>query len=136
MFKVFQINELTRQNTDYRRVIYTDDQMQIVLMSLKPHEDIPSEVHPDITQSFHIVDGVCMANIDHNTIKVAENGEVIIIPAGVRHYIFNPSHTSTLKFYSIYSPPEHPADAVHSTRSQSEAAHNAEEEAREAKNHH
>ena len=112
--EIHDITRLTKENTDYRRVIYTDDHTQIVLMNLKPQDDIPEEVHPNLTQIFHIVDGVCMAVF--GKVKIAEDGEMIIIPAGTKHQILNPSEVSDLKLYTIYSPPEHPPGTVHVSR--------------------
>ena len=121
---IHDIVKLTKDNTDYRRVIYTDDYTQVVLMNINPQEDIPNEVHSHLTQIFHIVDGVCMAVINDKFVKVAEDGEMLIIPAGTEHRILNPSEVNELKFYTVYSPPEHPAGTVHSTRDEAlEAEH-------------
>ena len=105
------IETRTLQNEDYRRVIQTTPQTQLVIMSLKPGEDIPSEIHTHGTQFIRIESGVGVAVIDRKVTNLKTN-DFIIIPPGKRHYILNTSVTKSLKLYTLYSPPEHPKNKV------------------------
>lgn len=132
--KEIQINNLehiTLENDDYRRVIYTNNEFQLVLMSLKPGETIPNEKHEIGTQFIRVESGLAMVNI-HHSIKVEnrleyfvekthllEDGMSIIIPSGVYHEVINDEVLGKfmdLKLYSIYIPPEHKENNVNSTK--------------------
>lgn len=96
----------TRKNRDFRHVLYTGENSQLVLMSLKPKEEIGSEVHRDRDQFFRFETGDGLVVINNNKYRV-KNGSGIIVPAGARHNVINTSAKSNLKLYTIYSPPEH-----------------------------
>lgn len=103
----------TLKNTHYRHVIYTDDNMQLVLMSLEPGEEIPIETHPNATQFIRVEEGTgelfSMSNENDDGSfdrHVMVAGDSLIIPAGLEHWIMNES-MEPLKLYTIYSPPEH-----------------------------
>ncbi len=115
------IEELTRSNTSFRRVLYTTKFSQLVLMSLAPREEIGEEVH-DGDQFFRFENGTGKAIIDSNEYQVSD-GDVIIVPAGAKHNILNTSTTEPLKLYTIYSPPHHRDGVVHETREQATADH-------------
>lgn len=101
------IEKDTLKNTSYRNVVYTDKNIQLVLMSLNKTEDIPCEVHKKTTQFIKVTKGVASITID-NTTYIVKEGDSIIIPAGKRHCVKNLASTSNkLKLYTIYSPPEH-----------------------------
>ncbi len=101
------IETLTKNNNNYRKVISTNSYIQLVLMSLKPGEEIGLEVHPYLDQFFRIEKGEGQATIGTKEYPL-KNGSVIIVPAGTQHNIKNMSETDSLKLYSIYSPPNHP----------------------------
>lgn len=109
------IEDETIKNKDFRRVLYTTKHNQLVLMSLKPGEDIGSEVHPDISQFFRIEKGTGQVVLGEKTIDI-NDGDAAIVPAGTNHNIINNSETEDLKLYTIYSPPRHVKGTVHKTK--------------------
>lgn len=100
------VEKLTKDNEDYRRVIYTGMNQQFVLMSIPPMENIKMEVHKNHDQFIRIEEGIGEAKIGINTYELKDNTG-LIIPAGVKHEITNISNDKSLKLYTIYSPPEH-----------------------------
>jgi mannose-6-phosphate isomerase-like protein (cupin superfamily) len=117
---VENIEDLTVNNNDFRRVIYTAHHMQLVLMSLGAGEDIGEEVHEASDQFFRIETGT--GEVWMNGVATAiKDGCAIVIPAGVRHNIKNTGRTS-LKVYTLYAPPHHANGTVHATRADAEAA--------------
>ena len=94
------------ENTNFRKVLYTGEHSQLVLMSLKPNEEIGTEVHLDNDQFFRFEKGQGKCVIDGNSYELV-NGSVIVVPAGAEHNIINTSSSEDLKFYTIYSPPHH-----------------------------
>jgi len=114
------IEKETLDNENYRKVLYTG-KMQLVLMSLKPGEDIPAEVHPDIDQFFRIEEGEAYIKVDDKEFNLKDD-DIIIIPAGSEHYVKNSSADKVLKVYTIYTPPEHPPETVHKTKEEADAA--------------
>jgi mannose-6-phosphate isomerase-like protein (cupin superfamily) len=113
------IEELTKNNPNFRQVVYTAKSLQLVLMSLKPLEDIGSEVHPDTDQFFRFESGWGKVEIDRATYEVT-NGDVIIVPQGSQHNVINTSSTEDLKFYTIYAPSHHRDGVVHATKHDTE----------------
>jgi mannose-6-phosphate isomerase-like protein (cupin superfamily) len=113
------IEKLTKQSSDFRRVLFTGAHTQIVAMSLRPGEEIGAEVH-NVDQCFFFVDGEGQTVIAGKTSSVEED-DVACVPAGVRHNVRNTGHES-LKLYTTYSPPEHPPGTVHHTKAEAEAA--------------
>lgn len=110
----------TLTNDDFRRVLYTGKNSQLVLMSLKPGEEIGSEVHDDIDQFFRFEDGQGKVVIDGREIEVTD-GSGVVVPAGAEHNVINTSEASLLKLYTVYSPPEHKNNTVHKTKEEAEA---------------
>ena len=104
------IEELTRSNNKYRKVLYTGNYSQLVLMSLLPSEEIGLETHQKNDQFFRIESGRGKVIIDDNEYDVAD-GSAVIVPAGAKHNVINTSGTDKLKLYTIYSPPHH-KDAI------------------------
>jgi mannose-6-phosphate isomerase-like protein (cupin superfamily) len=96
----------TKGNTDFRRVVFTGKYSQLVLMSLKPLEEIGMEVHEKVDQFFRFEEGQGKVIIDGVKYNV-KDGDAVIVPAGANHNVINTSETSDLKLYTIYSPPEH-----------------------------
>lgn len=117
---VDDIEELTEGNTDFRRVLYTARNMQLVLMTLQPGEEIGEEVHDDRDQFFRVEDGEGEILIDGNVSRIRAN-MAMIIPAGARHNVKNTGN-EPLKFYTIYSPPEHVDGVIHPTKAEADAA--------------
>lgn len=118
------IEEETINNTNFRKVLYTGKHMQLVVMSLKPMEDIGMEVHENVDQFFRIEEGECKVVIDGEEHLLTDD-MVAIVPAGSMHNVINTSQTEELKLYTIYSPANHPEGTIHATK---EEAMKAEEE--------
>ena len=116
------IEKDTKENTDFRRVLYTSKFSQLVLMCLKPGEEIGAEVHPDIDQFFRIDAGAGKVIIDDNEYEV-KDGDAVVVPAGSNHNVINTSDSEDLKLYTIYSPPEHMDATVHSSKDQAKEEH-------------
>lgn len=114
------LETLTQDNTDYRRVEYTGRYLQLVLMSLQPGEEIGEEVHEDHDQFFRIEQGEGVATINGARTPLARD-VALIVPAGARHNIINSGDTP-LRLYTIYGPPEHEEGFVAATRDDAEAA--------------
>jgi mannose-6-phosphate isomerase-like protein (cupin superfamily) len=117
------IEEQTLQNSNFRKVLYTGKYMQLVVMSLKPGEDIGEEIHENVDQFFRIEEGEAKVIINGQESILAED-MVTIVPAGALHNVINTSNTKVLKLYTIYAPPNHPLNTIHKTR---EVAMEAEE---------
>ena len=109
---VFNIDKLTVENTDYRRVIHTSAKQQLVLMSLKPGEEIGMEVHPQTDQFIRIEQGSGVVVFDKNPAIPYEDDFAILIPAGTQHNIVNTSTSEFTRLYTIYSPPHHEQGTV------------------------
>ena len=119
------IETLTTANADFRRVLYTGNHLQLVLMTLQPGEEIGEEVHAGRDQFFRFEEGEGVVDIDGVENKV-EDGSGVIVPSGARHNVRN-TGDKLLKLYSIYGPPEHQDGIVQSTRADAEARHHDEE---------
>ena len=109
------IERQTLKNRDFRRVLYTGKHSQLVLMSLKPGEEIGMEVHRHIDQFFRFEKGQGKVFIDRKVYKV-KDGDCAIVPAGAMHNVVNTSKKSPLQLYTIYSPPEHIDKTVRKTK--------------------
>lgn len=114
------IDKAAVDNNNFREVLYTSKHSQLVLMSLKPQEEIGKEVHPDNDQFFRIESGHGKCIIDDNEYEINE-GDAIIIPAGAMHNIMNTDRTAGLKMYTIYSPAHHKDRIVRSTKKEAES---------------
>jgi mannose-6-phosphate isomerase-like protein (cupin superfamily) len=112
---VTDIETATTTNTDYRRVLYTGKYSQLVLMTLKPGEEIGEEVHDDVDQFFRFEEGEGAVVID-GARQTVKDGSGVIVPSGARHNVVNTSTTAELKLYTIYSPPEHQDEIVRRTK--------------------
>jgi len=109
------IEKLTLDNGNFRKVVYTGKHSQLVLMSLKPLEEIGMEVHTDTDQFFRFETGTGKVIIDGNEYSV-QDGDAVIVPAGAQHNVVNTSETEALRMYTIYSPSHHRLDVVHATK--------------------
>ncbi len=114
------IEKSTLENERYRKVLYTGRHCQLVLMSLKPKEEIGMEVHSENDQFFRFERGEGKCIIDGHEYAL-KDGSAIIVPAGARHNIVNTSATESLKLYTIYSPPHHKDGIVRSTKAEAES---------------
>ena len=120
--KGFNINieKATLENGNYRQVLYTAKHSQLVLMSLKPKEEIGMEVHPDNDQFFRFEKGQGKCVIDGNEYEV-KDGSAVVVPAGAQHNVINASDSEELKLYTIYSPAHHKDGVVRATKAEAEA---------------
>ena len=119
------IEKLTVENTDFRRVLYTGGHLQLVLMTLPPGCDIGAEVHDDRDQFFRFEGGTGAVDID-GVANPVEDGTAVIVPAGARHNVRNTGN-QPLKLYTIYGPPEHKDGIVQATKDDADARHHDEE---------
>lgn len=113
------IENLTIENDNFRKVLYTTKGLQLVLMSLLPNEDIGEEIHPENDQFFRFESGEGRVIIDENTYEVAD-GDAVIVPAGANHNVINASSDEPLRFYTIYTPAHHKDQIVRKTRAEAE----------------
>lgn len=109
------IEELTVKNNNFREVLYTGEQIQLVLMTLKPGEDIGAEVHPNNDQFFRFEEGTGRVIINETEYEVAD-GDAVVVPKGTNHNIVNTSDTEDLKLYTIYAPSHHKDGIVRATK--------------------
>jgi mannose-6-phosphate isomerase-like protein (cupin superfamily) len=114
------IEKATLENNYFRKVLYSGKHSQLVLMSLKPKEEIGLEIHAENDQFFRFEKGQGKCIIDNNEYLV-EDGSAIIVPAGAEHNIINISETDELKLYTIYSPAHHKDQIVRITKEDAEA---------------
>ena len=115
------IERVTTENDDFRRVLYTGKHLQLVLMTLQPGEEIGEEVHDDRDQFFRIEEGEGEVRIDGAANKVKDDFAVIV-PAGARHNVVN-TGDAPLRFYTLYGPPEHKDGVVHKDKAQATRDH-------------
>ncbi len=109
------IEKDTIKNKNFRKVIYTAKNSQLVLMSLKPKEDIGMETHPENDQFLRFEGGAGRVEIDGSKYSV-KDGDAVVIPAGAKHNVTNTSAAEELKIYTIYSPPHHKDGTIHKTK--------------------
>lgn len=114
------IEDETLKNDNFRKVLYTAKNSQLVLMALKPGEDIGSERHP-VDQFFRIEKGIG-ESIINDTKRQIKDGSALIVPAGAKHNVVN-TGTTPMKLYTVYSPPHHREGVIHKTRADAEADH-------------
>lgn len=112
------IEEKTLDNSNFRKVLFTGKHMQLVVMALKPGEDIGEEIHEHIDQFFRIEQGEAKVIIDDQE-DVLKEDMVAIVPAGAKHNIINTSNVD-LKLYTIYAPPNHPDGTIHKDKAEAE----------------
>lgn len=118
------IEKVTLDNADFRKVLYTGEHSQLVLMTLLPKEEIGLEIHPDNDQFFRFEKGQGRVIIN-DTVYDVSDGDAVVVPSGARHNIINVSDLEPLKLYTIYSPAHHKDGVVR--RAKQEAVENAPE---------
>lgn len=117
---LINIEKKALENENFREVLYTGQHAQVVLMSLKPGEEIGFEIHEIVDQFIRIEAGegrVVMNDEEHDV----ADGDAFVVPAGVKHNVINTSSERSLKLYTIYSPPHHKDQIVHKTKDEAEA---------------
>jgi mannose-6-phosphate isomerase-like protein (cupin superfamily) len=117
---ISNIEKDTKENENFRKVLYTAKHSQLVLMSLAPGEEIGEEIHPDVDQFFRFEEGEGKIVIDGVEYAVSD-GFAVIVPAGAKHNVINTSTDKKLKLYTVYSPPNHRDGVVHQTKAIAEA---------------
>lgn len=117
------IEKDTLANNAFRKVLYTAKQLQLVLMTLQPGEEIGAEVHPDNDQFFRFEGGTGICRVNDQEYAVSD-GFAVIVPAGTRHNVIN-TGSDPLKMYTIYAPPHHKDGIIRATK---EAAEKNEED--------
>ena len=115
------IEQLTLENNNFRKVLYTTNGLQLVLMTLKPGEEIGAEIHPENDHFFRFESGKGKVMIDENFYEV-EDGSVVVIPKGANHNVINTSDTEALKMYTIYTRAHHKDGVIHETKAIAEQA--------------
>jgi len=118
---VTSLEKETRKNSNFRKVLYTGKNSQLVLMNLKPLEEIGMEVHENTDQFFRFEKGegkVVIDEVEHNV----KDGDGVIVPAGAKHNVINTSKKLELKLYTIYSPPEHQDGIIRKTKADAMAS--------------
>jgi len=116
---IVNIEKLSLENENFRKVLYTAKNSQLVLMSLKPNEEIGVEAH-QLDQFIRCESGTGKAILDGVEHDMSD-GFAVIVPVGVKHNIINTSLNEPLKLYTLYSPPNHKDGVIHSTKQQAEA---------------
>lgn len=115
-----KIEELTLENNSFRKVLYTGEHSQLVLMCLAPNQDIGFEVHTGNDQFFRFESGVGKVIIDENEYEV-KDGDAVLVPQGSRHNIINTSDALPLKMYTIYAPAHHKDGVERATKEEAMA---------------
>lgn len=116
------IEEETLGNEYFRKVIFTGPQSQLVVMAIKPGEEIGMEKHVATDQFIRIESGEAKIILDGEE-HVAKDDFAIVIPAGTYHNVINTSSDKPLKLYTVYAPPEHTPNTIHKTKAEADLAH-------------
>lgn len=111
---IINIEEKSLQNGYFREVLFTTDKSQLVVMALKPGEEIGMEVHPEHDQFIRIESGKGKAIMNGEEHEISD-GSAVVIPAGTQHNVVNTSE-EVMKLYTIYTPPEHKPGTIHKTK--------------------
>jgi mannose-6-phosphate isomerase-like protein (cupin superfamily) len=117
---ITNIEEKTVQNDFFREVLFTSQHNQLVIMSLRPNEEIGMEIHEVTDQFIRIEEGKGKAILDGEE-HILSDGSAVVIPAGTQHNIINTSSEKKLKLYTIYSPAHHKDKTIHKTKEEAEA---------------
>lgn len=117
-FYAEDVARLAADNEDFRRVLYTTERSQLVLMAVQPGDEIGEETHEGIDQVLAFVAGEGEAVVEGES-KPVRPGSVVVIPSGTRHNFIARGGTA-LKLYTVYTPPEHPDGTVHHTKEEAD----------------
>ena len=115
------IESATRENPNFRKVLYTAPHSQLVVMTIGPGDEIGSERHADRDQFIRVEAGEGEAILDGER-HALRDGTAVVVPAGTQHNVVNTSTTAPLRLYTIYSPPEHADGTVHRTKAEADEA--------------
>jgi mannose-6-phosphate isomerase-like protein (cupin superfamily) len=123
---VGNIDETTTENAYFRKVLFTAQHLQLVVMSLAPGEEVGVEMHDHLEQFIRVESGRATVTLGPSKDEIAETHEIaddwaVVIPGGTWHNVIN-SGEDDLKLYTIYGPPEHPDGTVHQTKAEADAA--------------
>lgn len=118
--RVIDVKKAAKENSDFRKVLFTGTRSQLVLMALLPGEDIGSEVHGTVDQLLYVVKGEGVAVLGKVEESLAKGG-VFCVPAGTTHNVRN-TGDEPLKLFTVYSPPQHAPGTVHRTKADAAAA--------------
>jgi mannose-6-phosphate isomerase-like protein (cupin superfamily) len=110
------VQQLALENNNFRKVLLTNKHSQVVLMSIRPGEDVGREVHEDVDQVLIFVQGMGQAFVGGETHDIAA-GDLFAVPAGTEHNFINSGNVA-MKLFTVYSPPEHPDGVVHATKAE------------------
>ena len=116
---VTNIEKDSLANEYFRRVLYTDERLQLVVMSLLPGEDIGMEVHK-LDQFIRVEKGEGKAVLDQEEHALAD-GSIVVVPSGTNHNIINTSDANPMKLYTLYAPPNHRDGVIHKTKAEAGA---------------
>ncbi len=116
---ITNIEKDSEENENFRRVLYTDERLQLVVMTLKPNEDIGEETH-ELDQFIRVEQGEGKSVLDGESHDISD-GFAVIIPSGTKHNIINTSSVKNLHLYTLYAPPNHKDGTVHATKADAEA---------------
>lgn len=116
---IVNIEKLSLENENFREILYTAKNSQLVVMSLKPNEEIGAEVH-ELDQFIRCESGIGKAILDGVEHDISD-GFAVVVPSGAKHNIINMSADKPLKLYTVYSPPNHKDGVIHQTKENAEA---------------
>ena len=122
----FTIATVAEQSADFRRVLWTGEHTQLVIMTIPPGGEIGEEVHEDTDQILTFVSGTGKAKVGGQQKDVAQ-GDLVVVPAGKKHNFLNTGE-NPLILYTVYGPPEHADGAVHKTKEEADAAEESGED--------
>lgn len=114
------IKKLTKENSNFRKVLFTGVHSQIVAMNIPVGQDIGMETHDDVDQILYFVEGKCEATLNEES-KTIEKHDIVYVPAGVSHNFRN-AGDKDLKLFTVYSPPEHKDGTIHITKEDAQKA--------------
>ena len=120
------IEEQTLSNNFFRKVLFTGKYAQLVVMCLKPGEEIGDEIHNNVDQFFRIEEGEAKFVFNEKKVFKAKASDAVVVPAWTFHNVINMSKKNPLKLYTVYSPPNHPVGTVHKTKAEAEKAEHEE----------
>lgn len=116
------IERQTLENTYFRQVLFTGQHSQLVVMCLRPGEEIGDEKHANVDQFFRIEQGEAKFVLNEKEEHQVGDGDAVVVTAGTPHNVINTSATRDLKLYTIYSPPNHEHGTVHKTKAEADVA--------------
>lgn len=122
-----ELEKETEKNSYFRKVIFTGEHLQLVLMSLKVGEEIGDEIHPKVDQFFRVESGEAKFVINEKEEHIVKAGGAAVIPAGTYHNVLNNSKTEPLQLYTVYAPPNHPDGTINKTKADAVAYEKAME---------